>query len=83
VNGQNPQNPNNPPEKPWEQRLQEACTQIEQDLRRVVNYIDTEVVPDVRKHGSSALRAAAEQLQKLAQHMDDNQPPKAGGPAGS
>jgi len=80
VNGQNPQNPQ---EKPWDQRLQEAGAQIEQELRRVVNYIDTEVVPDVRRHGSTALRAAAEQLQKLAQHMDDNQPPKTGGPAGS
>ena len=37
----------------------------------MVNFIDTEVVPEVRRNGSSALRAAAERLQQLAQHMDE------------
>jgi hypothetical protein len=60
------------PKRPWEQRLHEAGTRVEEDLRRVVQYINDEVVPDVRRNGSEALRAAAVELQKLAQRMDDH-----------
>ena len=69
--------------KPWEERLNEASARFEEELKRVVQYIDKEVVPEVRHHSSIALRSAAEQLQKLAQRMDDNKPPRAGhGPGG-
>jgi Arc/MetJ-type ribon-helix-helix transcriptional regulator len=44
---------------------------VEEDLRRVVAYINDQVVPDIRRNGSEALRAAAQELQKLAQRMDD------------
>jgi prophage antirepressor-like protein len=37
----------------------------------VVTYINDEVVPEIRQNGSQALRTAAEQLQKLAQRMDE------------
>jgi len=66
--------------KPWEERLNEANARIEAELQRVIHYIDTEVVPEVRKHGSQGLRAAAAQLQKLAEHMDDQQAGKTGKP---
>jgi hypothetical protein len=56
----------------WEEKLHEAGTRVEDELRRVITYINDEVVPDVRKNGSTALRAAAEQMQKLAQKMDDH-----------
>ena len=55
----------------WEQKLHEAGARVEEDLRRVVTYINDEVVPDVRRNGSAALRAAAVELHKLAQRMDD------------
>jgi hypothetical protein len=55
----------------WEQQLREAATRVEEDLRHVVTYINDEVVPDIRRNGSHALRAAASELQKLAQRMDD------------
>jgi hypothetical protein len=58
-----------------EDRLTEAGKRIEEELRRVVRYIDDEVVPEVRKNGSTALRAAAVRLQELAQRMDDNKAP--------
>ncbi len=65
----------NGPKRPWEERVTEAGTRLrdefQEELRRVVNFIDTEVVPEVRRNSSSALRAAAERLQELAQHMDD------------
>jgi hypothetical protein len=57
--------------KRWEQQLREAATHVEDDVRRVVTYINDEVVPDIRRNGSQALRAAAEELQKLAQRMED------------
>jgi hypothetical protein len=37
----------------------------------VVTYLNDEVVPEVRRNGSHALRVAAVELQKLAQKMDD------------
>jgi prophage antirepressor-like protein len=55
----------------WEQQLRDAAKHVEEDLRRVVTYINDEVVPDIRKNGSDALRSAAAELQKLAQRMED------------
>ncbi|MGD0799408.1 MAG: hypothetical protein ABR910_16955 [Acidobacteriaceae bacterium] len=56
----------------WEQQLREAAARAEEELRRVVTYINDEVVPDIRRNGSQALRSAAVELQKLAQRMDDH-----------
>jgi trans-2-enoyl-CoA reductase len=55
----------------WEQQLRDAAVWAEDELRNVVTYINDEVVPEVRKNGSHALRAAALEMQKLAQRMDD------------
>lgn len=55
----------------WEQQLRDAARHVEEDVRRVVNYINDEVVPDVRQNSSHALRFAARELEKLAQRMDD------------
>lgn len=57
--------------KPWEQQVQDVAARVEDELHRVVTYINDQVVPDIRRDGTQALRAAAEELQKLAQHMDD------------
>lgn len=43
---------------------------MEDDLRRVIAYINDEVVPDVRRNGSEALRAATTELGKLAERME-------------
>jgi hypothetical protein len=56
----------------WEEKFSEAGSQIEEELRRVIGYINDEVVPQVRRNGSIALRAAAAQMQELAQRMDDD-----------
>ncbi len=60
------------PKRPWEQGLRDAVTHLEADLRNVVKYVNDEVVPDVRRNGSEALRAAAAELHRLAQKMDDH-----------
>jgi hypothetical protein len=62
----------------WEKQLREAARQAEEELRRVVAYINDEVVPEVRENGSHALRAAARQLEKLAEKMDDGRPARPG-----
>lgn len=63
--------PSPPNQKPLEQRLEEAARRAEADLRRFIGYLDTEVVPEVRRHSSTALRSAAQHLQHLADTMDD------------
>ena len=55
----------------WGQQLQDATERVEEDLKRVVTYLNDEVVPDIRRNGSHALRVAATELQKLAERMDD------------
>jgi glutamyl-tRNA reductase len=57
--------------KRWEQQLREAATHVEEDVKRVVTYLNDEVVPVIRRNGSQALRVAAAELHKLAQRMDD------------
>ena len=64
-------NPNDP-RRPWEEKLHQAGTRIDEDLRRVVKYLNDEVVPDIRRTGSEALRSAAAELHRLAQRMDDS-----------
>ncbi len=60
------------PKRPWEQQLRDAATHLEADLKNVVKFINDEVVPDVRRNGSEALRTAAAELHKLASQMDDH-----------
>ncbi len=55
----------------WNGKMQEAADRTEAEVRRVIRYMNDEVVPDVRKQSSTALRAAAEQLQALAKSLDD------------
>ncbi len=57
--------------RPWEQRLHEVGSRVDEDLQRFVKYINDEIVPDVRRNGSDALRSAAAELHRLAQRMDD------------
>jgi hypothetical protein len=64
--------PNDESKRKWEQQFREAATHLEEDLRRFSKYINDEIVPDVRRNGSDALRAAAAELHKLAQRMDDH-----------
>lgn len=66
--------------KAWEDRLREASSQLEEELRRAVRFVDEEVVPEVRRGGSAALRTASEQLRKLAERLDDESRKREAGP---
>lgn len=53
-----------------DEKMKDAMPKIEAELQRVIRYMNDEVVPEVRREGSDALRAAAEQLRKLAEFME-------------
>ncbi|MGI4755946.1 MAG: hypothetical protein ACRYGF_03765 [Janthinobacterium lividum] len=55
----------------WNQKVEDATDRAEAEVRRLIRYMNDEVVPDVRRQSSTALRAAAEQLQALAKNLDD------------
>ncbi len=63
---------NEEPKHPWEQQLRETASRLETDLRRFATYVNDEIVPDIRRNGSEALRDAAAELHRLAQRMDDH-----------
>jgi hypothetical protein len=44
---------------------------IEDEVKRVITYLNDQVVPQVRQNSSSALRMAAEQLGRLADYLDE------------
>ena len=64
----------------WEEKVSDAGAQIEEELRRLVCYINEEVVLQVRRNGSVALRAAAERMEDLARRMDDGERRQTGTP---
>lgn len=48
----------------------EAAKRIEEETRQLLNYINDEVVPQVRQHSSKGLRVASEKLKELADYME-------------
>jgi len=53
-------------------KLDEAASKIEQEIRGVIQHLNDHVVPKVRTEGTQALRNVAQELQKLADRMDDS-----------
>lgn len=43
---------------------------VEDEVRKVIGYLNDRVVPEVRENSSKALRVAAEQLSRLADHLE-------------
>lgn len=43
---------------------------LEDDVKRVITYLNDRVVPEVRENSTKALRIAAEQLARLADHLE-------------
>jgi hypothetical protein len=53
-----------------DETLNKAVPRVEEELKKVITYLNDEVVPRVRENSSKGLRVAAEQLTKLAEHLD-------------
>lgn len=43
---------------------------MEDEVRKVIAYLNERVVPEVRENSGKALRVAAEQLSRLADHLE-------------
>lgn len=53
-----------------DEQWDEFSDRFEQEVRRVITYLNDQVVPEVRQHSSKALRVAAGQLSRLADHLE-------------
>ncbi|MGC2211970.1 MAG: hypothetical protein WA400_01480 [Silvibacterium sp.] len=53
-----------------EEKYNEARPRVEEEVKKVITYLNDEVVPGVRENSSKVLKAAAEQLAKLAELID-------------
>jgi histidinol dehydrogenase len=64
-------------QKPLSEQLKEVGTNIEQELKRAIQIIEEQVVPEVREKGSTALRDVSQRLSKLAEHLEslNSKPP--------
>jgi glutamyl-tRNA reductase len=56
--------------KKVDEHLNSAAPRVEEEVKKVITWLNDEVVPEIRRNSSKGLRAAAEQLQKLAEHLD-------------
>jgi hypothetical protein len=62
--------PNNNPLEDLARRLGTMGGQAETEVRRVIAYLNDEVVPAVRTQSFTALRRAGEQLTRLADELE-------------
>lgn len=53
-----------------ETKFKEEMPRVEEEIQKVITYLNDVVVPEVRDNSSRALRAASEQLAKLAERLD-------------
>ncbi len=53
-----------------------AGKKIDVEVRKIVEYLETQAIPSARRDTSKFLRFAADQLQKLAEKMDREQAEK-------
>ena len=48
-----------------------GCSErLEDDVKRVITFLNEKVMPEVRENSTKALRIAAEQLARLADHLE-------------
>jgi len=53
-----------------DETVSKAVPRVEEELKKIIAYLNNEVVPKVRENSSKGLRVAAEQLSRLAEHLD-------------
>lgn len=53
-----------------EEKFNQAMPRVEEEVKKVITYLNDEVVPEVRQNSSRALKIASEQLAKLAERLD-------------
>jgi hypothetical protein len=53
-----------------EEKFNQAKPRVEEEVQKIIAYLNDEVVPDVRVNSTKALRAAAEKLSQLAERFE-------------
>lgn len=53
-----------------EEKFSQTMPRVEEEVKKVITYLNDEVVPEVRVNSSRALKIAAEQLTRLAERLD-------------
>jgi hypothetical protein len=53
-----------------DETFSQAAPRVEEELKKVIAYLNDEVVPGIRDNSSKAIRLAAEQLSRLAERID-------------
>lgn len=53
-----------------EEKFNEKMPRVEEEVKKVIAYLNDEVVPGVRENSSRALKTAADQLARLAERLD-------------
>ncbi len=53
-----------------DETVNRARPRVEEEVKKVIAYLNDEVVPGIRDNSSKALRIAADPLTKLADHME-------------
>jgi glutamyl-tRNA reductase len=54
----------------FNQKVEQATEQVEEEVAKLITYLNDEVVPAVRQHSTKALRVASEKLAQFADYMD-------------
>ena len=53
-------------------KIEETARTLELETEKFIQYINNEVVPEVRRHSSRGLRTASEKLREFAEYLDRN-----------
>jgi hypothetical protein len=56
--------------KKVDERFGSAMPRVEEELKKVIAFLNDQVVPQLRQESAQALHAAADQLRKLAEQLD-------------
>ena len=54
----------------WEVKIEDAAAQVEAEARRVIAYLNDDIVPEIRRDSSRALRVMAGGLTTLAERLE-------------
>jgi hypothetical protein len=54
-----------------------AGRRVDEEIEKLISYLNDEVVPSVRKHSTNGMRLAAEKLNWLADYMEQKESPEA------
>jgi hypothetical protein len=57
--------------KKVDERFNQVRPRVEEELKKVIDYLNDQVVPHLRQDSAQALHAAADRLRKIAEQLDD------------